>query len=64
MHWKEKTAYNNIRALTNTKCNDIGSIRLDRYEIVSNNSQCVVVDAEFLDTLSTSIDDPDEMLLS
>jgi hypothetical protein len=55
---------NDISALSNTEGDDVRGVWLYGYEIDGDNSKSMTVDAEFLDTLGTGVDETKEMLLA
>ena len=58
------TGDDNITALTNPERNNVGSIRLNRDEIVCNNGHIVAINSKALDSFGTAVDEPESVLLS
>ncbi len=53
-----------VRALTDAQGDDFRGVRLDGHKVVGHDGEFVVVDAEFLQTFSTGIDQPESVFLA
>lgn len=56
--------YDNLSTLRHAKRNNVRRIWLNRHKVLRNNSEGVIVDAEFLHAIGTGVDQPKQVLLA